>query len=995
MFVREIYGPIRWPLIGALACMALVWIYAVAPLGRRVVEVHLSCKEPFQLRLTSDVGRGPDAKRAWTSMVPGSGEHYVWLDVPPGPLIGLRLDALQSTAPPEIRGVRLMTASGQGLINGLRFSTIQSGAWTWRAAHPISAGSTLSAAWPLAFLLVPVGFILFAVGLALRLDRQKLGLLRGRILMCVYGHPRVALAAVAALAVMASCHPVFFCGRSYVSPANGVFPMLHAESPTIPGQQRIPVEDAKGSDVGALFWAHMPYTQLTRRALFSDGEGPLWLRQNYCGVPLLGQGMAMIGDPLNALPMLADGAAWAWDAKFLLAKWAWCLGIGLCVFAVVRCPRISMLFCFSAGWIGFFGFRLNHPAFFSLCYAPWILLCWLHSVDARGNAAVGWAVALCAANVWELNSGTVKEAAALIFCLNFAGMLIVLMTKRVSTFCRMTLANIWFVLLSAPCWLPFLTALRQMQTPYDAPRAFQIQPSLVIGFFDDLFYRQLTPHESHFNPSVNFLVLAGVLMFFARFSFVARRPYAAALGGAALLPALVIFGGIPKTWLLAWPFVRNIVHLDNTFSCSLIVLVFPLAGLGLCEMLRCIRRGRTAEIAVPYSLSLSALLILFLGFCQTSHRVGFSVHPEDGGIAMSPVFVGYATLLCIALLALPWVFHWCRRWSFPVRIIILCVVLFPLHARHGMWLESVVDQWVVNPKSRMNLAIPSPAMERVKTMTQTPARVAGLGMTLAPGAQVQFGLEHLLGADPLSNPRFHELLALASLPQEWGWRYVIRPSDLPRITPLLDAMNVRFLFGEPASASQMLGNTHWHPVLDLDLYVCESPSVWPRAFYVSSLRPYDDVGQFYAMLQNAHGRPFGAYEKGDAPMEDSQRHATSEDFAAVPARDYRHTNGTTTFHVDAPGAGYVVLLEAYEEGNFLATVDGFAVPHVRVNHLFKAVRIPSAGSHAVLFTYRPKGLALGFLMQVIGVLGAIACMTWRMLARALKRPAAAHPTPNS
>ena len=31
----------------------------------------------------------------------------------------------------------------------------------------------------------------------------------------------------------------------------------------------------------------------------------------------------------------------------------------------------------SAAWIGFFAFRFNHPAFFSVCYAPWVLLPWL------------------------------------------------------------------------------------------------------------------------------------------------------------------------------------------------------------------------------------------------------------------------------------------------------------------------------------------------------------------------------------------------------------------------------------------------------------------------------------------------------------------------------------------------------------------------------------------------------------------------------------------
>ena len=42
----------------------------------------------------------------------------------------------------------------------------------------------------------------------------------------------------------------------------------------------------------------------------------------------------------------------------------------------------ALLLAASSAFIGFFSWRLNHPAFFSVCYAPWILYSWLRILDA-------------------------------------------------------------------------------------------------------------------------------------------------------------------------------------------------------------------------------------------------------------------------------------------------------------------------------------------------------------------------------------------------------------------------------------------------------------------------------------------------------------------------------------------------------------------------------------------------------------------------------------
>src|SRR5438270_8188822 len=147
-------------------------------------------------------------------------------------------------------------------------------------------------------------------------------------------HPRRAIFATAIASVLISCYPVVFFGRSFVS-ANSVA-MLCSTIPSMPGHVDTETENFKGSDLGPAMWHDIPNSFIQSRALFHDGELPLWNRYNSCGLTLLGQGQSMFGDLLHLLPILAGGEAWAWDLKFLLAKILFCFGLGLAVYAARR-----------------------------------------------------------------------------------------------------------------------------------------------------------------------------------------------------------------------------------------------------------------------------------------------------------------------------------------------------------------------------------------------------------------------------------------------------------------------------------------------------------------------------------------------------------------------------------------------------------------------------------------------------------------------------------
>jgi hypothetical protein len=140
-----------------------------------------------------------------------------------------------------------------------------------------------------------------------------------RIVAICQHRPRLAIAAVAVLSVLAACHPVIFFGKSFISPNNGM-QMISNANPTVAGAPRELTENPMGVDFGAMLYQDVPGTAAQHRAIFQDGEMPFWNRGPWMGMTQLGQLQSMVGDPLHWLPMATGSSAIAWDAKFVLAR---------------------------------------------------------------------------------------------------------------------------------------------------------------------------------------------------------------------------------------------------------------------------------------------------------------------------------------------------------------------------------------------------------------------------------------------------------------------------------------------------------------------------------------------------------------------------------------------------------------------------------------------------------------------------------------------------
>lgn len=775
-------------------------------------------------------------------------------------------------------------------------------------------------------------------------------------------HPRCTIFAAAVLAAVVSCHPVIFAGRSFVSPNNGTL-CLYDVQPTLPGASGR-VEEWTRSDVNATPWAHLPYSMITHDAVLRDGALPLWNRFTMCGLSLLGQGQSMPGDPLFWIPVFANGAAWAWDVRFLAAKTLFAFGIGLLVLAVSRRVPVAAALAFSAAFIGFFSYRFNHPAFFSLSYAPWILLCWLRAAEAPDlRRTARWALALIAADWLLLSSGTAKEASMLLLMLNAAGLLAVFLTAERSRWKKLGLmigGSLVFLALSAPLWVVFLDALGKGCSIYDAAATHQITPGLALGLFDDLFYRQLVLDEWHVNPALNFFALAGVLWALADWQRVRANRFAFAFAITALPTLAMVFGAIPAALIDRVPLLRNISHIDNTFTCVLIVLLFPLAGAGWAACSDGARRYE--EWKVVWRRSLALLAVLFFLYLGTALAVPaldeFSLRTTRPTV-FSPFFLGYAAALLIAVAAVPWFV--CRivkgRESAAVNWLVLVLCFASFHFRHGMWIATKFDFYVMNPQPRVTLQAQSPAVNFVREKLVEPGRVVGFERVLQPGFNAVLGLESIAGADAVGSSALMEWFTATGLGARWLWSPVVTRDSLAANRQFLDALNLRYYLGASANRDEAAPGLKLRATEDLDVF--ESETAWPRAFFTDRLGRYSHLQELADEMRAGDGRPFAAVAATEAVLLDLPADQASRRIAA--ARDYRLASNRTTFTIDAPGAGIAVLGESFVPGDFRATVNGKPVPVLRVNHVFKAVALPSAGTYQVSFEYWPEVLtpALG------------------------------------
>lgn len=939
-----------------------------------------------------DIGRGiNEADSARESLVGGTAPQVLSFPLPAGDYRGFRFDPLDRAGKITLRDAVIRSADGRVVrrfapddfvaenqiatrsVQGENLELVTDPAafdpiLGLKVATPFTLRSSLTENLrSLGLRALPTLAVL--LGLVWLVQRSLDRLRRGWTWLAA--RPTRAVAIVAVVAVVASSYPVIFLGKSIVAPNNGTI-LLYEDFPTLPGYRDRTVGNPAGADIGAVMWSHLPLSMLQHDALFRDGELPLWNRYNSSGTVLLGQGQSMFGDPLHLFVTAADGAAWAWDLKYMVAKWLLACGLGLCVLRITGHLASAILVTFAANFIGFFPFRLNHPAFFSFCYAPWVLYIWLRIATApRWNGAARWSAALILANWTLMNSGTVKEAYMLLLTLNFAGPCALLFApfaarERLVRFGLVAAAGVIFVCLSAPVWVTFLDSLKESYTGYNAATAFQVQPSLALGFFDEILLRPFWVNETVYNPSANFLFLTGVLAFLVYLRVTTANRIVLGLALASLVPLSIVFGLVPPLWIVQLPFLGNVAHIDNSFGVGLILLLIVLAGVGFATAAtRLARPEGRGDLGVA-ALLLFALVFPYVAFRQTIQRSTYSYLHWPETLPYSPFVWGSLVALLLATFGFMLVSRrLLARGPTAAALIFAVTCITVLLWRHGWHAGVGFNGRVVAPMVRADFHAKSPAITALRADQKgEPGRAFGFQGNLFPGWNDVYRIEGLHGPDALVNPLYRELIEASGFERLWDWRLYQEFSKFAPLRRYYDFLNVRY-FVDYRSNQALLG-AQLTPVYFGDLDVYRSETAWPRAFFTDRLAAYGTAKDFARLVATGDGRPFAAMQaddpllRTDVPNDLTTRNVT-------PARNYRLTTNTTAFELDAPGPGIAVLTEAWLPHDFRATLNGKPVHYLRLNHAFKGVVIPSAGKHRVEITYRPRRFNLASYAALFGL----------------------------
>jgi hypothetical protein len=705
----------------------------------------------------------------------------------------------------------------------------------------------------------------------------------------------------------------------------------------------------------------------------------------------------MFGDPLHLLVLAAGGEPWAWDLRFLAARFLFIWGMGLLAWRASRSLGAAAWVGAASGFVGFYVYRVIHPATFTVGYAPWVLLGWWWAVDAverRGRDRVAAAAVLVTASLCLVLSGTVKEAVVLSIVLHAAGLAVSVAEcppgrRRALTW--PLLAVFSAALLAAPWWLPFLDALRRSATAYDVPTVFQIPPGLLLGFFDEIFYRPLQPGAQVTNPSANAVVLVGLLGLVATWRALRPGRGAVVLAWSLVPVAAFTFGWVPPGWIARVPFLGGVSHWDNCGSLALLVLTGPLAACGWAGLGARLRGASASADLRGVALGWAALLAVWLGTLQAVPKVLPGVPSGARPLLADPavpawVWVSAVLLPAAALggLAL-WRAAVRGRVATTTAVLGLGACAAVLLWRHGVHAPGVaLPEYVVTAAPREPLAQPSAALVALRRdAAGEPSRVVGVQGVLTPGWNGRLGLEGLSGPDALMNRRYRELTEALGLPRFLDWRIITEAETFPRLRPAWAMLGVRYLLDDGSGRAALAPLLPMVARADLDVY--RDATAWPRAFFVDSVVPHDGVKALAARVLSSVGGPFAGVDAAELRRPEWRDLALPRTEAPAPARPARRVDlrpNATRVQIDAPAAGLAVLHEAWLDGDLEVTRNGAPAPVLRVNHAFAGVVLPTAGLWELEFRHRPRAWTLSLRLAAAGILLLSGTLLWMSLRRA-------------
>ena len=735
---------------------------------------------------------------------------------------------------------------------------------------------------------------------------------------------------------------------------------------------------------GDTAFVFVPFRQFLADHL-SAGKLPLWNPTLFGGTPALAESQYQVFYPINLL-MVVLGAArgmgwilafhlfWAGLGSFLFLRQSLSLGRGAALFG-------ALIFAFGACLQS----RLSIPVYTdAAAWLPWIL--WGYDrARTRGGAAVVLApIALSL----QLCTGAAQYSyytVALLLAYHcfgairrgddrMAGWKVVLWTLAVGAALAMAqlLPEAELALLSdRGARASYAYAITGSLTPHH----FALT-SLFPGFFG--LYGAAPLDGFIASSESSYLGAAALALLGAASAFGPRRVFCF-WGAVALIALAMAFGGNNPLYPLLYRFLPGTATFRGPANWLLITSFCgaTLSAMGFQALLsNPAARARALAVGVVLLLASAGILLSPLG--STIYAT-----PEQPFAPWKQVTLFAVVTALLALL-----------WKTPRP---LAALLSARRLGAALLVVLVFDLFAVSRDMEMNQTIlasdldappPSVAALRAVNTSRPPQRFwsADAAMPLEPWQRGQ-----TLTSDETDAFRARQGLALRSLMPScvaaqygapgltgaWGALMPLRRHPHPIYeakTPLdqklrwLRLLNVgNYLsFGAPMQAD-------WPVVSATPPAIYRDGAALPRAFWIGKVRPVTPENA----LQTVSGADFDA--RREVALETRPPHLLSltNKLPLVPANFSRYDETRLQMTVDAPAAGYLVLMDTFVPG-WHARVDGRETPIVPANFVGRAVEV-RAGTHQVEMRFEPQSVRLGLFVSLLtlGFLAGVTGANWR------------------
>ncbi|HVB96130.1 MAG TPA: YfhO family protein [Chloroflexota bacterium] len=678
---------------------------------------------------------------------------------------------------------------------------------------------------------------------------------------------------------------------------------------------------------------------------------PLWDPYLYGGQPYLADVQSGLLYPINLI-------AFALFRTFDYRKMEWLAIIhyalaGAFAYFWARQLRFGRIGAFTAGLVWeCSGFLVAHLGHYNLiAVAVWIPLVLGLIQPALEGRSLAWVAGASMALAISTFAGHTQLSlyAGLLIAIYVAGFAIAVRSWR-GPLLVLAILGLWSILLTVvQLWPSFqLTNLSvRADLSYADSTQFAVLPQKLILFLIPHFYGQ-TPDNYWGPPSLteNYGYLGILPLALAGLALLAVRDWRArTLGVVAALGLLLSFADWTPLhgWLFALVPGFDKVRAPGRFLFFVDLGIAMLAGLGadvLSRPLSARRRplfrlylGGWAVLAVGLTVIAAPLVYLHLFENRSQNQALVDqINVTTSSFALMLVFL----LATLALLT-AYRYHWLKgRGLAGVMIALIVVDLVGNNA--------VINPTPNDPTSGFN----HPPVVAFLQKNLGHARidtVTGVEDIWQPDAPALYGFRSLWGLfDPLTLTDYY-----------WFWKIHV-PG---RSSRLYDLLGARYVLGHK---NVVLDTKKFRLAFggDSQINVYENPNALPRAFFVS-----------HAIATPNHDAALNAikakdFDPGTEVVLETPPPTNAPKLAAPVAATFQDDGpNSIVLQINAPQAGYVVLADPYYPG-WQASVDGNSAPVLRADWTFRAVPVP-AGTHQVIFRFRPASLVVG---------GAISGLAW-------------------